>query len=630
MTKILIIVPYRELFSLIEEEIKQYDTAGFDIELTHIYGTDHETLRGIDADIIVARGITFLALAELKSDTHLVPFLPGPNDLIEAFYAAGKQPDGDIGLLADSSDMCDAQHVTSLIGRHVNLYVANDQEEIHNGVEYLKENGCTIFLGGLTSCRYCESKGYPYVHIKSGRHSINRAIGEAIGAARSLERAKVRMNILTTLINNDKDAMIALNSRGLVVVANSMAEQLLGKGMINQHIGEFYEGEIWEKTLSTGTGGEIIKKINGMQILVSSVPIMTGSEGLGVLMTFQNIETIRSVERKIRKELSKKGLIARYTFSDIITRNKELEQVVEKGRRYSKVDGALLLIGETGTGKELFAQSIHNASKRRGEPFVAVNCAALPETLLESELFGYSEGAFSGAAKGGKQGLFELAHKGTIFLDEIGEMPLKLQAKMLRVLQEKEVRRIGGDTIVPVDVRVISATNVDIPEKVKSGEFRLDLFYRISLLNLRLIALRERVDDIPLLFSHFVRSSCKEQHIEEPSILPEALELLKKYSWQGNVRELRNAAERLVILLTSDSVGVPEILELDIAATSLSDDFSLTGSLPQRNERGQETSTEELYKGFIESGMSREEYAKSIGMSRTTLWRKLSKFQGLS
>ncbi len=628
MTKILIIVPYRELFTLIEEELRQYDTTGFSIELTHIYGTDRDTLQDIDADIIVARGITYLALAELKKDTHLVPFLSGPNDLIEAFYAAGRKSDGAFGLLTGSEDVCDTRHVSDLIGRSVMMYVANDQEEIHRGVEYLREQGCTIFLGGLTSCRYCESKGYPYIHIKSGRHSINRAIAEAIGAARSLERAKVRMNILTTLINNDKDAMIALNSRGIVVVANSMAEQLLGKGMVNHPVTRFYEGSIWSKTLSSGVGEEVIKKINGLQILVSSMPIMTGSEGLGVLMTFQNIETIRSVERKIRKELSKKGLVARYTFRDIITANEDLEQLIEKSRRYSKVDGAILLIGETGTGKELFAQSIHNASKRRGEPFVAVNCAALPENLLESELFGYSEGAFSGAAKGGKQGLFELAHRGTIFLDEIGEMPLKLQAKMLRVLQEKEIRRVGGDTVVPVDVRVISATNVDIPEKVKSGEFRLDLFYRISLLNLRLIALRERPDDIPLIFSHFVKSTCKEQNISVPEITQEALDLLKRYPWQGNVRELRNAAERLVILLVGDTVTEREIIELDIGATSLSD-ISLRESVPgppEERKKASRTGSEELYRQFLASGLSREDFARKVGMSRTTLWRKLAQF----
>ena len=622
MIRILIIVPYQEIYELMEKEIEKYDTTGFHIQFTHLYGTDRAALKDIDADIVVARGITFQALSDFNPHVHVVPILQGPNDLLEAFFKASEYPDGPIGLLSGSADLCDTAHVTSLIGREVKMFVANDQDEIVNGVEQLRQEGCGVFLGGLTTCRYCEGKGYSYVHIKSGLQSINRAIQEAVGAARSMQRSNIRMNILTTLVNNDKEALIALNNKGTVVVANATAEKMLGKDMINRPIGEYYEGDLWSKTLTTGEETERIETIHGMQILISSIPIMTGSEGLGVLLTLQNIETIRLVERKIRKELSKKGLVARYTFSDIITRNKELLQLVDKARRYSKVDGAVLLIGETGTGKELFAQSIHNASKRRGEPFVAVNCAALPETLLESELFGYCDGAFSGAAKGGKQGLFELAHKGTIFLDEIGEMPIQLQAKLLRVLQEKEVRRVGGDNVVPVDVRVISATNVDISTKVKKGEFRLDLFYRISLLNLRLIALHARTDDIPLLFSHFVKNSCEAHHVATPKIDEGAYLLLQRYPWPGNVRELRNAAERLVVLMNTDTIGSKQIEELDIDATALVDGIRKVA------ERGfRDLSNEELYRDYLDSGLSKEDFAKSIGMSRTTLWRRISSFQ---
>lgn len=624
MTKILIIVPYHEVYKTVEEEISHYDTNGLQIELTHLYGTADETFKDIDAEIVVARGITYMALVELKPHIHVVPILQGPNDLLEAFYEASRRTSGKIALLSGSEDLCDTNHVASLIGRTVEMYVANDQDEIVRGVEYLKDSGCDIFLGGLTMCRYCEEKHYPHVHIKSGMQSMRRAIMEAITTARALERAKVRMNILTTLINNDKDAMVALNSRGVVVVANNMAERLLGKGMINHPISEFYGGTSWRRTLEMGGDTEIIETIHGQQILVSSIPIMTGSEGLGVLLTFQNIDTIRSMERRIRTELSKKGLVARYTFSDIITQDPDFLQLIDKARRYAKVDGAVLLIGETGTGKELFAQSIHNASKRRGDPFVAINCAALPESLLESELFGYSEGAFSGAAKGGKQGLFELAHKGTIFLDEIGEMPLNLQAKLLRVLQEKEVRRVGGDTVVPVDVRVISATNVNINEKVKHGAFRLDLFYRISLLNLRLIPLSDRPLDIPVLFSHFVRAYCDVRRIEAPVIDDTAFEMLKGYPWPGNVRELRNAAERLVILLHSDTIGAEQILDLDIAATSFVDDEEPVPAPRRKKRSGNTLDGEQLYRKFVESGLTRQQFAESIGISRTTLWRKIS------
>ncbi len=622
MTNILIIVPYKEIYETIEHELSMYDLSGLDVKLTHLYGTDDKTLSSIDADIVVARGVTYTALVNLKPNIHLVPILPGPNDLLEALYSSFMYPKGNIGVLSGSSDMCNIEHVSKMMDRKVLMHVANDQEEVIRGVELLKEQGCEIFLGGLTMCRYCERKEYPYIHIKSGLQSINRSIHEAITTARSLERTKVRMKILETLLNNSKEAMVAINRKGIVVVSNQMAEQLLGAKLVNHKISEFYGGDFWSDTLKTGSEGEVIEKINDMQILVSSQPIMTGSEGLGVLLTFQNIETIRLVERKIRKELSKKGLVARYTFTNIITVNDDLKAIVEKARRYSKVNGAILLIGETGTGKELFAQSIHNASARCGEPFVAVNCAALPESLLESELFGYSEGAFSGASKGGKQGLFELAHKGTLFLDEIGEMPIKLQAKLLRVLQEKEVRKVGGDTVVPVDVRIISATNVNISQKVKMGEFRLDLFYRISLLNLRLIALRERRDDIPLLFNHFVSTYCKAHNTKVPTILPEAYHALSGYLWPGNVRELKNSAERLAILLTTDVVGKKQIDELDIEATSL--DEKIVNAKPKTKRS---KSNEELYREYVESGLSKEEFAKMINISRTTLWRKISQFE---
>ncbi|MGD8113262.1 MAG: sigma 54-interacting transcriptional regulator [Sphaerochaetaceae bacterium] len=622
MTNILIIVPYKEIYETIEHQLSLYDLSGMNIQLTHLYGTDDKTLGSISADIVVARGVTYTALVNLKPDIHIVPILPGPNDLLEALYSTFSYPEGNIGVLSGSSDMCDTAHVSKMMNRKVMMYVANDQEEVIKGVESLREQGCSVFLGGLTMCRYCEQEGYQYIHIKSGIHSINRSIHEAITTARSLERTKVRMKILETLLNNSKEAMVAVNKKGIVVVANQMAEQLFSAPLVNNRISDYYESDFWADTMKTGREGEVIEKISGMQILISSQPIMTGSEGLGVLLTFQNIETIRLVERKIRKELSKKGLVARYTFSNIISVNQEMKAIEEKARRYSKVNGALLLIGETGTGKELFAQSIHNASNRCGEPFVAVNCAALPESLLESELFGYSEGAFSGASKGGKQGLFELAHKGTLFLDEIGEMPIKLQAKLLRVLQEKEVRKVGGDTVVPVDVRIISATNVNISKKVKMGEFRLDLFYRISLLNLRLIPLWKRKEDIPLLFNHFVSSYCKSHNTEVPTILPEAYRALSGYHWPGNVRELKNSAERLAILLNTDVVGRRQIEELDIEATSLDEPYE---DVKKKTKKAPDD--EMLYREYVESGLSKEDFARSMNISRTTLWRKISRFE---
>ena len=241
---------------------------------------------------------------------------------------------------------------------------------------------------------------------------------------------------------------------------------------------------------------------------------------------------------------------------------------------------------------------------------MAVNCAALPEHLLESELFGYSEGAFTGAKKGGKEGLFELAHRGTIFLDEIGEMPINLQAKLLRVLQEKELRRIGDNKIIPVDVRIISATNITIRKKILDGNFRSDLYYRINLLEMQLLPLRERPDDIEWIFTNLLEQHSRTHGLPAPKVTPEVLALVRKYPWYGNVRELGNFSERLIILNEGKEI-TPEQLRL----TGLVD------------------STAEFYDGPAEQNVTappykrKEDIAREMGISRTTLWRRTKKMK---
>jgi propionate catabolism operon transcriptional regulator len=416
--------------------------------------------------------------------------------------------------------------------------------------------------------------------------------------------------------------LLAINSNTTIIAANRQAEQLFGtSSLIGKQLMEVYQSGKWDLTLKSGKK-EILVPIAGKQFLVTQQPISMDEETPGFLFTFQNAETIQQTEHMIRTELSRKGLVAKYTFSNIVTQNSQMRALVEKARRFSQVPGAVLLLGETGTGKELFAQSIHNASPRASQPFVAVNCAALPEQLLESELFGYTEGAFTGASKGGKPGLFELAHKGTIFLDEISEMPIVVQAKLLRVLQEREVRRVGADMVVPVDVRVISAANSNILQKVQDGLFRLDLFYRISLLSLMLIPLRDRPEDIGLLFSHFVAEYCERHGLHGININADALEMLGQFYWPGNIRELRNAAERLAILHTSNQVGIREIEQLDIGSTGL-----YLEAKKREKPKKKKLSDHDLYEQFLSSGLTREAFAKGVGISRTTLWRKFSRFE---
>ncbi len=626
MIKILVVVPYRELQDAFEEVIKTFEHDGIQISTTHILGSDPRVIDALEGDIIVARGITASAIAKYKPTTHVIPIALSSGDLLTALSLAKQQNvPCNIGIVTNE-ELCDCQQITSLVGCPVTVIKVQDQKDVREAVFTLHEKGCTVLVGGLTMCNLCKEHSIAYVHVKTGYQAVVNAIEDAVATARSLDRAKTRGTLLATLLNNATYALFAINSYGVIIAANHQAEQLFSLSPLEgKSIDVVYQGSKWSQTVLTGYLVEALQSIGGQQILVSQQPIRVDEQTSGVLFTFQNAEAIQKTEHKIRTELNRKGLVARYGFADIVTQNTHMLQLVEKAKRFSVVNGAVLLLGETGTGKELFAQSLHNHSPRSKEPFVAVNCAALPEQLLESELFGYSEGAFTGASKGGKVGLFELAHKGTLFLDEIGEMPIVLQAKLLRVLQEKEVRKIGADKVIPVDVRIISAANCNIMERVKSGSFRLDLFYRISLLSLQIPSLRERKDDIGILFRYFVEQYCKRHGQAIPTISKTATEALQEFYWPGNIRELRNAAERLAILHSSSEVGLLEIEQLDIGSTSLHGEvMPVTFSVKRRLATS--LSDEDLYREYLASGMTREAFARQVGLSRTTLWRKLSKF----
>lgn len=267
-----------------------------------------------------------------------------------------------------------------------------------------------------------------------------------------------------------------------------------------------------------------------------------GSSHSLFLLRVKDITELISLETSLHRQIAKRGHVAKHTFSDIKGESPAAAACIQKARRIAGIDKPTLIIGESGTGKELYAQSIHNASDRARFPFVAMNCAAIPVTLLESELFGYDEGAFTGARRGGKEGLFQMAHRGTLFLDEIGELPMPIQAKLLRVLEEKEIMRIGSKELTRVDVRIIAATNRDLNVLVEEKAFRLDLYYRLNTLTINIPPLRERQTDIPLLVQEFLRHEQKECVHIDPSIR----DFLTRYTWRGNIRELRNCVEYMV------------------------------------------------------------------------------------
>jgi len=280
------------------------------------------------------------------------------------------------------------------------------------------------------------------------------------------EELKIKIERYETILNYTHDGIIAVDNAGIITAFNSVAEKLFNKKQ-KMYVGKKIEAIIpntgLNEVLRLGQKElDVIMNINGTLVNVNRIPIMVDNKIQGVVSSAQDINVIQNSEKKIRIKMTEKGLVAKYHFRDILGNSDVINSTKKNANSFAYNDSTILIIGETGTGKELFAQSIHNESERKNSPFVAINCATLSRNLLESELFGYVDGAFTGASKGGKIGLFELAHGGTIFLDEITELPIDIQGQLLRVLQEKEIRRIGGDTVTPVDIRVIAATNKDI------------------------------------------------------------------------------------------------------------------------------------------------------------------------
>ena len=612
MIEVLVIVPYEELLHEYEEAIAKAHDPRVHFTTSFMYGTDARNLsRASDYDIIVVRGMTSRALSEKYPETTIVDIKMDAFDVSSALLEAKKKFPGirKIGLILPSSSICSASILTELLGIEVVMREVRGEEHMESTLREMVKEGCEVFIGGLTLKRVSEKMGLEYVHIKTGPSAIDSSIKDAITAAHILDRERSRLGLMKSLVNNTPDSLLIIDDKGKITAANHAASSFFRRpDLVGMDAKDLFPLEIY----SVCDDVEVVQTIGDQTVLITEHPVHIEGEKRATYVSLRLVEDIRRTEKKIRSKLQEKGLTAKYSFSDIVTEQVEMKQLVAKALRYAHVEGNVLLTGETGTGKELFVQSMHNASPRRDKPFVAVNCAALSEQLLESELFGYTEGSFTGAQKGGKTGLFELAQGGTIFLDEIGEMPIRFQAKLLRVIQEREIRKIGGDEFIPVDVRIMSATNQNIPDLIEKGLFRRDLYYRINLLTLHIPPLRERLDDIPAIFKRFVERKSKALNIVPPMVEKDALECLKGYSWPGNIRELRNVAERAVIFSSSNCITRDTLKEIDVSV----------GEKKASEEKKTPLTSEELYRRYVESGLTLNDFALSIGISRTTLWRK--------
>jgi len=480
--------------------------------------------------------------------------------------------------------------------------MADTTEERLTLIESLRGSGFDALITIGPETALARQYGLIVRALATTETSIIDSYKDAKFIASVIRSEQLRSSQVRFLLDNSDDALVLLG-QNQVSYANIQAKHLFGTVNIPYQSLTPY----LEMRNTTAKVGEV-------SVLVNSTSYSVSQQDFGHIISFKDISTIQKSEQIVRRS-QQKGFVAKASFGSIIYESVTMKHCIEDALQYAQFDSNVLIIGETGTGKELFAQSIHNASARRNQPFVSINCAAIPPNLLESELFGYVDGAFTGAKKTGKYGVFELANNGTLFLDEIGEMPLELQSRLLRVLQEKELMRIGDDKIIPVNVRVICATNRDLLRHIEDGKFRADLYYRINVLKLTIPPLRARPADICPLFKYYLHIFGQNYRKEVQVSSPESVSVLENYPWPGNTRELMNVAERTVVLCEGEQLSAVFLQGL------LSSESQPTkGRQPkERPPKRQKISREEVEK--LLEVYSQPEVCEMLGISRTTLWR---------
>ena len=578
-----------------------------------------------DIDIILCRAGT----AEYVSDAVSLPVVSIPITPFDLIWAIGGRDvrGKKLAFLSYRSGIPCADKVAEIFDCSITQYAFTDKESIREGVLRAQGEGADICVGGSLSMLACREIGMEGIKIFPNEDTVFRAVAEARHLVTVSRQEREKAARLKVVFDTISEGIVVTDNQNDIIICNPAAARIFNVNeaeVLGKNARTVVPATRMHTVFETGEP-EInhLQKIRDDVIAINTLPILADGAPIGVVSTVNDVTKIQQLEQIIRKELHSKGFVARYTFDDIQTANEAMLECKKLGQLYATTAGSVIIEGESGTGKELFAQSIHNASRRSSGPFVAVNCAAIPDTLLESELFGYEGGSFTGAKKDGKQGLFELAHKGTIFLDEISELPLPLQARLLRVLQEKEVRRVGGDKIIPVDTRIISATNKDISQKIREGTFRDDLFYRLNVFHLKIPPLRERKGDIPLLAAATLRKLGAAPSREFVRFVSAKL---AAHDWPGNVRELHNIMERIALLAGHGTAETSynRVLDMALGASGGPEDVL---HLTIDADKTLKLTMAEVEKNIVShvlarNGQDMDKAARALGIGRTSVWRK--------
>lgn len=511
------------------------------------------------------------------------------------------------------------RHYQSMTNDEFKICQVYNHHDIENVIKNLSENDYHMVIGGLTVAEMAKKYNLNVIEGDADNNSIEQAINEAHGLLKYINRENLKLVMSHAALNQSREGIMCVDQLGEIIHINA-----IGMTLFQCQVGDkLFKKEVFKDIYASMINESNVKEqaieINGTLVSLSVRHFSNRHNSYAVITGLSQESTLW--QQTTSKKSHLRGYATSYSFDNIIAQSPIMHQVIQKARLCAQHELPVHILGDTGTGKELFAKSIHHVSARSHGPFVALNCAAIPESLLESELFGYAEGAFTNARKGGKPGVFEMATNGTVFIDEISEAPLSVQVKLLRVLQEKQFSRLGGDTLLSADFRLITASNKDLGQLVASGEFRQDLYYRINILELQLPSLRERPEDIMVLIHHLLQQQNK--HL---TFTADAVNCLQNYDWPGNIRELQAVIYRLIVLLDGNTVNkevLQQISHLSPAchqSVSLVSDHMLVADesdLLKKQEK-------QLIASVIEKTDGDRTRASAIlGISPTTLWRKL-------
>jgi transcriptional regulator, propionate catabolism operon regulatory protein len=589
-------------------------------------------LQGETADAFVAAGANGTYLRD-HAEVPVVVVMASTVDALQALVLARKLSPR-IGVVNFQRVVAGLDQARHLLGDTVieqRPYLT--PEDARAQVADLAAQGVEVIVGTGPVCDLAERAGLRSV-LLYGQDSVAAAVHQAAEIARIARGESARREEVRRTVEALEPGVASVDADGRVRTANGALLRMAGltaQDLIGRPLSEVLPGLAVDRVLQSGTADhDGVERVGNHTVVVSRVPLLEHGVIRGATVTCQDSAAIQRMERRLRSQHRPRRFEPRYALGAIVGTSPPIRAVRTLAERYARTDATVLITGESGTGKEMVAQGIHGASRRRDQPFVAINCAAFPETLLESELFGYEEGAFTGSRRGGRPGLFEAAHLGTIFLDEVGDVPVTLQTRLLRVLQEKQVLRLGSNDPTPVDVRVIAATHRDLRRARETGEFREDLYYRLHILPLHIPPLRDRPGDVAAIAADILKRALVRHGA--PGMLALALAAilprLEAYAWPGNVRELENVLERVALLFaddTSAAVGEDELAAImpELFESAPARETPASPSRDLRTAR-EAREREHVLRVLAECRGNQSEAARRLGIGRSTLYRKLA------